>query len=441
LRLAVTAAAVLAIGLATAAHASPAAPTDADCMACHEDPSLEAEGGRKVGVSAPAMAASVHGQAGLACVDCHAALAAVSDFPHAEDLAKVDCSGCHPDASAQHDAGVHGQAAQKSPGSTAAACTDCHGGPHEIRSPKDALSPAYHFNLPATCGRCHGGADGVRATELGAGEAPAAFHDSIHGRALTGSGLIVAPNCATCHGHHEIRAKGDEQSRVFRANVPATCGACHAGIRSRYDEGVHGAAIRSGNLAAAVCSDCHQAHGIEAADLPSWRLDVIRECGTCHEESFRTYRDGFHGQASALGFTRVAVCADCHGAHDIHPRQDPRSQVAPARLVSTCGQCHPYANENFVQYDPHAEPDDPERSAPVYYTDRFMKILLGGVFAFFGVHTALWFPREIVARRRHGRPVPVGGAPPPSGSGPAAPTGPAERGGGAGPGGGGRHGD
>jgi hypothetical protein len=408
-------------------------------MACHEDASLEGEGGRKVGVSAPAMAASVHGQAGLACVDCHADLATVADFPHAEELETVDCSGCHSDASAQHLAGVHGRAA----GGGAATCTDCHGPPHEVLSSKDPKSPAYHFNLPATCGRCHGATDGVRAGEARSAAGPAAFHDSIHGRALSESGLVVAPTCATCHGHHEIRAGDDAQSRVHRKNVPDTCGSCHAGIRSRYAEGVHGEAVRSGNLAAAVCSDCHQAHGIEAADLPAWKLDVVRECGTCHEESLRTYRDGFHGQASALGFTRVATCADCHGAHDIHPPADARSQVAPARLVETCGQCHPYANRNFVQYDPHADPEDPQRSVPVHYTDRFMKILLGAVFAFFGVHTALWFPREIVARRRHKPPVPVTGPPTEPGPGPVAASGSTGGGGGEGGEGGGegeRHG-
>jgi hypothetical protein len=33
----------------------------------------------------------------------------------------------------------------------------------------------------------------------------------------------------------------------------------------------------------------------------------------------------------------------------------------------------------------------------------FMKVLLAGVFAFFGIHTALWFPRELRERRRRRR--------------------------------------
>jgi hypothetical protein len=432
---AVMAAVVLALALAptvpaaAAARAAskpvPAAPTNADCLACHEDPSLEASGGRKVGVAPPAFEASVHGQAGLACIDCHADLATTTDFPHPERLRPVDCSSCHGEAVEQYRSGIHGQSRAKSPGGLAATCVDCHGSAHEVRTAKDPQSPTYHFNLPKTCGRCHGDTEIIQKAGIAAGNVPVVFHDSIHGKALNESGLLVAPTCATCHGHHDIRRKTDEGSRVARQNIPATCGSCHAGIKSHYDEGVHAAAVRGGNLKAAVCSDCHSAHGIKAANLPSWRLDVVRECGTCHEESIRTYRDGFHGQASSLGFTRVAMCADCHGAHDILPRSDPRSRIAPAHRVETCRKCHQDANANFAAFDPHADPSRKDRSQPVYYTARFMKLLLGGVFAFFGIHTALWFPREIRARRqrpngdrpRDGGPSATGGPGPGSSSG------------------------
>ena len=53
-----------------------------------------------------------------------------------------------------------------------------------------------------------------------------------------------------------------------------------------------------------------------------------------------------------------------------------------------------------MKYDPHAKPHDKQRSAPVYYTALFMELLLAGVFSFFGLHVALWFPREIRLRRQ-----------------------------------------
>jgi hypothetical protein len=273
---------------------------------------------------------------------------------------------------------------------------------HDILPAKDSASRTYHFNLPRTCGACHGDPERIRSRAVPGGDIVARFHDSIHGRALAESGLKVAPQCGTCHGSHEIRANDDPQSRVHRANVAATCGSCHEGIRTRYDGSVHAARVQAGNRKAAVCSDCHSAHGIQV-NAPAWKLEVIGECGTCHEESLRTYRDGFHGQATALGFTRVAACSDCHTSHEILPRSDPRSSVSPTRLVNTCGRCHPGANANFVRYDPHADAHDKERSPAVYYTASFMKLLLAGVFAFFGVHTALWFTRELRERRARRR--------------------------------------
>jgi hypothetical protein len=127
---------------------------------------------------------------------------------------------------------------------------------------------------------------------------------------------------------------------------------------------------------------------------------VQEECGTCHKESMRTYRDGFHGQASKLGFTRVAACKDCHGAHDVLPKADPRSRVADANRAQTCARCHEGASPSFAKYDPHADPRDPERNPMLHYTARFMQVLLAGVFTFFGLHTALWIPRSWQGRGR-----------------------------------------
>jgi Cytochrome c3 len=396
-----------AVGMALAGAAAvaaekavPPSPSDADCLACHEDPSLKRTDGRPL-VPPTSLAASVHGAAGLTCVDCHADLARTTDFPHPEKLAPAQCASCHADAVAQYGQGVHAQALRAEPGSPAAHCADCHGS-HDILPAKDPASLSYHLNLVRTCGRCHGDAETIRRGGIAIGNVAALFQDSIHGRALAKSGLVVAPNCNSCHGHHDIRRAADPASPVFHANVPATCGRCHEGIRREYDTSIHAAAVKAGR-AGAVCSDCHTAHGIQAAGVPAWRLAVVQECGTCHKESVRTYRDGFHGQAGALAFERVAACADCHGAHDIQPRSDPRSRFSAARRVQTCAQCHSGATASFAKFDPHADPEDRERSPAVYYTAKFMKLLLTGVFTFFGIHTALWFPRSYRERRRKER--------------------------------------
>ena len=331
-----------------ATPAAPKPPSNDDCLTCHGDPSATGANGRSIAVSAAAFGASIHGQAGIACVGCHADLARTSDFPHAEKLAPVVCATCHPEAGEKYELSVHAQARRASAQSVAAACKDCHG-THDIRPASDPDSPVNHFNLPATCGHCHGNADIIRRGRIAIGNVLVQFQDSIHGQALFKSGLMVAPDCKDCHHAHDIRRKTDPESPVFRATIPATCGKCHEGVERRYLTGVHGDALSKGRPDAPVCVTCHTAHRIQRTEGAMWKSQVLIECGSCHPESIRTYRDTFHGQETQLGFVRVATCADCHGAHDIFPRRDVRSTVSPARLVSTCRKCHAGANESFVK--------------------------------------------------------------------------------------------
>lgn len=376
------------------AEAAPKPPTNDDCLACHGDPSATAADGRSIAVLPDKFAASIHGQSGVACVDCHADLATVTEFPHAEKVAPVACATCHPEAAAQYDVSVHAASRRKSPNSVAAACKDCHG-THGILPASNPNSPTNHFNLPATCGRCHGNADIIRRGHIAIGNVVTAFQDSIHGWALAKSGLMVAPDCTDCHHAHDIRRKSDPQSSVYRTTIPATCGKCHEGVERRYLTGIHGEALSKGNPDAPVCVTCHTAHRIQRAEGPAWKTQVLAECGSCHPESIRTYHDTFHGQETQLGFMRVATCADCHGAHDIFPPRDPRSTVSTTRIVSTCRKCHPGATASFARYDPHADKNNRQRDPLLFYAAKFMEALLIGVFAFFGIHTVLWASRAV----------------------------------------------
>jgi nitrate/TMAO reductase-like tetraheme cytochrome c subunit len=392
-----------ALALCTTLHAQrgakPAvpAPDNDTCLACHGDPAAKSDAGRPIGLDDKALAASLH--AGITCVDCHKDLAKTQDFPHAEKLARVDCAACHDTAVAAYDRSIHAKARRENPGSVAATCVDCHT-PHAIRGSKDPESKTYALNLPGTCGRCHGDPRVIEQGHIRIGNVVDLYRDSIHGRAVAKSGLVVAANCTSCHGSHDIRPKADADSRVHRANIPATCGACHEGIKAQYGTGVHGQGLAKGNGKVPVCADCHSAHGIQRADATSWQLDVVRECGTCHEDKIRTYRDTFHGQVTSLGFTRVATCAACHGAHVIHPASDPRSMVSAENRLKTCQQCHSSATAGFAQYDPHADKDNRERNPVLYYSALLMKWLLVGVFGFFGLHTLLWLPRGFKERRK-----------------------------------------
>jgi hypothetical protein len=377
-----------------AAAAAPAAPGNADCLVCHEDDSAARADGRPVVVKPDAFGKSVH--APLACVDCHADLATTTEFPHPEKLARVDCSTCHSDPVAQYRQSAHARA--RAQGTTVAAtCVDCHG-MHDILPSKDPQSKTYHLNVAATCSTCHGNADIIAKGGIPS-DVTKEFADSIHGRALSRSGLIVAPTCSDCHGAHDIRQPRDPASRVALGNVPATCGRCHEGIQHQFQSGVHGQLLAKGNDGAPACQTCHTAHSIQRGASAGWQLSVIGQCGTCHADRLETFRDTFHGQVTSLGFRAVAGCADCHGAHEVLPASDPRSPIAPGNLVKTCGQCHTNANANFVKYDPHANKHDRQRSSALYYSSQVMSALLVGVFGFFGVHSSLWFAKEWRVRK------------------------------------------
>lgn len=391
-----------AVVLALLAWAAPAAaqssPTNDVCLTCHGEPDLTRSNGTPVTVNPQAFEHSVHSP--LSCTDCHAELATTQDFPHPEKLAPVDCASCHDDPATQLAMSVHTRRPHGN--GPALTCMQCHGPPHQILPGSDPESATSKLNIAATCGRCHGDA---AAPEGSAGPSVARmFADSIHGQALERAGLIVAPTCSDCHTSHGVVEKTSADSPVFRTNVPATCGKCHAGIERDYHAGVHGAALARGDSQAPQCASCHTAHSISRAEGDQWQLDAVQECGTCHAQALVTYRDTYHGKVTSLGFTPVAKCVDCHRPHQIFKPEDPRSSVHPQNLQATCGTCHDRVNANFVKYQPHANAHDREQLPVLYFSARFMEYLMIGVFAFFGLHTGLWFLRERVGPADHDGP-------------------------------------
>ncbi len=349
---------VLVVSATVLAQPAGAVVTDADCLACHSDPGLKSASGRPVAVDPEKSRASVHGQAGIACVDCHAELKHVNDFPHAEKLKNVDCSGCHEKDKQTFAASVHGGATAAKDGMTVS-CKDCHG-THSIRAKDDFESWTFPLNLPRTCLACHSGK--VR-NERGAAFVEL-YEKSAHFRALEKSGLTLSANCSHCHGAHDIKAVRDTSSRVSRRNIIQTCGQCHVGIRRDYLEGVHGKDYVKGIKDVPVCTDCHSEHDIRSPlDLEStvYTTKVAQICSRCHDDMalsrqygflpnrMKTYAQSYHGTASKFGSIRVANCASCHGFHDIRDVTDPKSSIYPANLPQTCGKCHPGATKHFAE--------------------------------------------------------------------------------------------
>lgn len=376
---------------ATAPHPERLAPVR--CADCHDQPLEQLAGGAHGGKKAQ------NGATPPTCVGCHGNHA----IQKAASLTTETCGQCHKEQASLYSASIHGQSRRR-PGSEAATCRSCHGPAHSLLTKSDPRAPTYHLNLPRTCAQCHADPGLAKRYNIPVADAYQLYMDSIHGRAVTQSGLLVAANCSDCHSAHSIRPHTDPASRVNRKNIPDTCGTCHAGVVVTYRNSIHGRQVAAGNPVAPVCIDCHTAHAIRRVEAETWKLDIIKECGNCHAESLRTYRDTFHGKVTSLGFTRVARCSDCHGAHGVLPASDKASTVNPGNRVNTCQKCHPDANVNFAKYDPHADPENPSRDPLLHYAARFMTWLLVGTFSFFGVHTALWGVRSLVGRWRGGQP-------------------------------------
>lgn len=351
-----------------------------ECLACHGDKTMQDAAGHSLAVDGEKFGASIHGS--LKCNDCHADIKA---YPHPDHPAKVQCSTCHADESVALKGSVHSNSAEHP-------CTSCHGDAHSIFAKTDARSDVYPLNVPRTCGNCHG--NNGAGQKHGLASVYPMYVDSIHGFALSKEGLLVAANCQSCHGSHHILSHNNPESPTYKANIPKTCGTCHAKIDADYQHGAHGEAIAKGNMKAPVCSDCHTAHAILQPTESTFRMQSTPICGSCHTEKLSTYHDTFHSQLGSLGgYVETARCWDCHGAHQILPASDPRSAIAPANLVATCGRCHSGANASFVKYQPHANAHDINMNRPLFLVRLFMNMLLIGVLTFFTIHTVLWLVR------------------------------------------------
>lgn len=189
-------------------------------------------------------------------------------------------------------------------------CADCHGGDPAAIEQAAAMDPAKGFiglparqDIPGLCARCHADPAYMRRYNPNLPtDQYAKYLTSQHGKRFATGDTDVAV-CTSCHQAHGVRSKKDPASPVYVANIPGTCASCHtdASIMER--------------------------HGLPV---------------TQHWE----YSQSVHGQALLVRGDRAAPhCASCHGSHEA-------ARPGVIAVGNVCAQCHGLVRDLFAA-SPH----------------------------------------------------------------------------------------
>ena len=168
------------------------------------------------------------------------------------------CLQCHETGSKQSTFHVEGSVFDSSiHGQEGVSCVDCH---------QEAGDEAHRKNetvTPVSCEECHS-------------------QENLHGAGKNG-----APNCASCHGDHDVFSVSYARSHVHPSKLKTTCGECHplqagkggfpASLLSYRIKG-HAKGNMAGGYTEDRCIDCHQGRGAHGDD----ELITQADCGGCH---------------------------------------------------------------------------------------------------------------------------------------------------------------
>ncbi len=192
---------------------------------------------------------------------------------------------------------------------------------------------------PVNCGECH---DDAMSNFLG----------GIHGTAFQANDKN-APNCAECHGTHEILSAADPKSRTYKMNIPVLCGKCHRegapvarsynigehNILENYSQGIHGKGLfSSGLIVTATCNDCHGNHLI----LPHTNLNssisnknIASTCMKCHARIEDVHVKVINKELWEKSPGAIPACTDCHPPHKVELKN-----ILATISDKTCLKCH-----------------------------------------------------------------------------------------------------
>lgn len=198
-----------------------------------------------------------------------------------------------------------------------------------------AAPPASPASADQACLSCH--SDPTLEMKAANGESISLYVD-LTGLESSVHGAKAIP-CTGCHANitsypHPVYKPIDR--RQVTLDLYQACKQCHSGNYEKALDSVHQKALASGNRLGAVCADCHGAHDVGKPDQPRWRIALT--CSKCHGAIFDQFKASVHGSALQDDIPDVPACVDCHGVHNI---PDPTTQAFRLKSpTEMCGKCH-----------------------------------------------------------------------------------------------------
>ncbi len=217
-------------------------------------------------------------------------------------------------------------------------CIDCHMElEDELLEPVENFKTDIHQQFGLSCADCHGGNPAEEDIDLAKDKSFIGIPERSK----------IPEFCASCHSDSSYMRRFNPSLRVDQEDI--------------YWTSEHGQLLEKGDTKVAVCTDCHNTHGIQAATHPkSWTFpwNIPQMCGRCHSDKnymkdyaistsqWDDYKESVHAHALFEKKDLSApTCNDCHGNHGAIPPE-------VASIAYVCHQCHPSAGDLFSQ-SPH----------------------------------------------------------------------------------------
>ncbi len=274
------------------------------------------------------------------CVDCHSDGHAMTPIEILTADPIAACQICHETYDNPQAEAVHQETVTNLEADQT--CQTCH-----------TDTPVYPADVK--CKACHGLLESEMSLKSGDTVSLRVDTDlvygSVHGQHQMDEHNYTALLCTDCH-RDQARYKFPHEpvtpfnERLFSIEMSNLCRECHEDVFDKQLDSSHAEALNNGKIEAAVCADCHGSHDIQIPNEP--REQISKTCAQCHAEINENYSSSIHG-AALLGENNpdVPVCIDCHGVHDIN---DPTTIAFRTNSPQLCAECHT-DEELMSEYD------------------------------------------------------------------------------------------